>query len=117
MPVKWNQSVPLEDGVPVELGGVGLLNGGVGPVVDADTAALGRALFQEVDAHPVAAADDLAGVHTEVAEGVHRRLTDGVLGQLGDVSRFQAEIGQGDGHVGLAAAEGGLHLVILEEPE
>ena len=106
---------PLEDGVPVELRGVRLLDGGVGAVVDAHGAALGRALFQVVDAHALAAPDHLAGVHAEVPQGIHCRLADGVGGQLRHEGGLHAVVGKRHCHVGLAAAEGGLHLVVLEE--
>ena len=105
----------LEDLVPVEVGELGLLNGGVGPVIDAHAAPLGGALLVEVDAHTVAAPDDHGGVHAVAAQGVHRRLADGVGGQLGDVGGVQAVVGQGDGHVGLAAAEGELQVVGLDK--
>ncbi len=106
----------LKDGVPVKVGGGSLLNGGVGPVVNAHAAALRSALLVEVNAHPVAAADDLGGVHAITAQGVHRRLTDGVGGELGDIHGVQAVIGQGHGHVGLAAAEGEFQVVGLDKP-
>ena len=106
----------LENLVPVEVGGGGLLDGGVGPIVDAHAAPLGRALLVEVDAHPVAAPDDHAGVHPVPPQGVHRRLPDGVGGELGDVGRVQAVVGQGDRHVGLAAAEGEFQAIRLDEP-
>ena len=106
----------LEDSVPVEVGGGGLLEGGVGPVVDAHAAPLGGALLVEVDAHPVAAPDDHGGVYPVPPQGVHRRLPDGVGGELGDVGRVQAVVGQGHRHVGLAAAEGEFQVIRLDEP-
>ena len=106
----------LEDGVPVEVGGSRLLDGGVGPVVDAHAAALGRAFLVEVDAHPVSAADDHGRVHAVPPQGVHRRLADGVGGQLGHKGRVQAVVGQRHGHVGLAAAEGKFQVVGLDKP-
>ena len=106
---------PGEDGVPVKVGGGRLGNGGVGPVVDAHAPPLGGPLLQVVDAHPVAAPDDFGGIHSKVPQRVHGSLTDGVGGQLGDIHAVQAVVGQGDRHIGLAAAEGGLHLIVLEE--
>ena len=106
---------PVKDFVPVEVGGGGLLNGGVSPVVDAHGAALRGALLIEVDAHTVAAPDDHGGVHAVAAQGVHRRLADGVGGQLGDVGGVQAVVGQGDGYIGLTAAEGELQVIGLDE--
>ena len=105
----------LEDLVPVKVAGLGLLDGGVGTVVDAHTAPLGGALLIEVDAHTVAAPDDHGGVHAVAAQGVHRRLADGVGGQLGDVGGVQAVVGQGDGYIGLTAAEGELQVIGLDE--
>jgi len=91
----------LKDAVPVEVGGLGLLDGGVGAVVDAHAAPLGGALLIVVDAHAVAAADNLAGVHAVPAQGVDRRLADGMGGQLGDEHGVSAVVGQeiGRAHV------------------
>ena len=105
----------VENLVPVEVGGGGLLDGGVGPVVDAHAAPLGGALLVEVDAHAVAAPDDLSGVHAVAPQGVDSGLADGVGRQLGDVGHIHAVVSQGDGHVGLAAAEGELQVVGLDK--
>src|SRR5699024_273163 len=105
----------LKDAVPVEVGGLGLLDGGVGAVVDAHAAPLGGALLVVVDAHAAAAADNLAGVHAVPAQGVDRRLAGGVGGQLGDEHGVSAVVGQGHGHVGLAAAEAELQVVGLDK--
>ena len=88
----------------------------MGAVINADASALRGALFQVVDPHAVASADDHGGVHPEIPQGIHRGLSDGVGGKLGDIGRVKTIVGQGDGHVGLSAAEGGLHLIVLEEP-
>ena len=87
----------------------------MGPVVDADGAPLGGTLLIEVDANAVAAPDDFAGIHAVAAQGVDSGLADGVGGQLGDVGHIHAVIGQGDGHVGLAAAEGEFQVVGLDK--
>ena len=42
-------------------------------------------------------------------------LTDGMGGQLGDVSSVNAIVCQGDCNVGFAAAEGELHMIALDE--
>ena len=105
----------LEDLVPVKVAGLGLLDGGVGAVVDAHAATLGGALLVEVNAHTVAAPDDHGGVHAVAAQGVDGRLADGVGRQLGHIGGVQAVVGQGDGHVGLAAAEGELQVISLDK--
>ena len=105
----------LKNGIPVEISRSRLGNGGMGAVINAHAGTLGSALLVEVDAHTVAAAGDLAGVHTVAAQAVHRRLADGVGGQLGDVSGVQAIVGQADGHVGLTAAESEFQVVGLDE--
>ena len=93
--------------VPVKVSGGRLGNGGVGAVVNHLGGTLGSALFQEVDAHAAAAADDQAGVNAELTQGVDSGLSDVVLGELGDVLGVQAIVGQGNGNVGLADAVGG----------
>ena len=80
-------------------------------VVDADRAALGSALFVEVDADAVAAADDHAGVHAVAAQGVDSRLADGVRRQLSDESGVHAVVRQRNGNVGFAAAKGEFEVV------
>ena len=105
----------VKDRVPIEVGGLCLRNRGMRAVVDTNGTSLGRALFEKINAHAVAAADDFGGVNAEVAEGVDRSLTDSVLGELGHVCTLDAEIGKRNGNVCLAAAEGSLHLVVLEE--
>ena len=88
----------------------------MGPVVDAHAPPLGGPLLQEIDAHPVSAPDDMGGINAKAAQGVDRRLADGVAGQLGNIDGIQPVVGQRDGYIGLPAAEGGLQLVVLEEP-
>ena len=84
-------------------------------VVDADRAALGSALLVEVDADTVAAADDLAGIHTVAAQGVDRALADGVRRQFGDERGVHAVVRQRNSNVGLAAAKGEFEMVSLYE--
>ena len=106
----------LKDRIPVEIRRRSLLNGGVRAVINADRAALGCALLKVVDSDAVAAADDAGGVDTQSAQGVDRRLTDGVGRELGDKCRVHAVVCERDCDVSLAAAEGRLHLIVLEEP-
>src|SRR5699024_11188677 len=96
----------LKDGVPVEIGGGSLLDGGVRAVIDAHRAALRSALLVVVDADTVAAAHDLGGVDAVAAQAVDGALADGMGGQLGDEHGVRAIVGQRDSHVGFAAAEG-----------
>ncbi len=105
----------LEDGIPVEVGGGGQLNGGVGAVIDADRATLRSALLVEVDADTVTAAGDLAGVNAVAAQAVHSGLTDGMSGQLGNEGCIDAVVGQRNSNVGLAAAEAELQVVGLNK--
>ena len=58
----------------------------------------------------------MGGINAKAAQGVDRRLADGVAGQLGNIDGIQPVVGQRDGYIGLPAAEGGLQLVVLEEP-
>ena len=87
----------------------------MGAVVDAHGAALGSALLVEVDAHAVAAPGDQGGIHAVAAQRIDGGLTDGMGGQLCDVGNVHSVIGQGHGHIGLAAAEGELYMVALNK--
>ena len=106
---------PRKDGIPVEILRLGLLDGGVGPVVDAHGTPLGSTLFIEINAHPVAATDNFGGIHAVAPQAVHRRLADGVGRELGDVGHIHTVIGQGHRYVGFAAAEGEFHMVALDK--
>ncbi len=105
----------LKDGVPVKIGSGGLLDGGVGAVIDADRAALGGALLVVVDADAVATADDLGGIDTVAAQAVDGRLANGMGGQLGDEGSVHTVVRQRHGNVGLAAAEGELQVGSLDK--
>jgi len=105
----------LEDGIPVEVGGGGQLDGGVCAVIDADRATLRSTLLVEVDADTVTTAGDLAGVNAVAAQAVHSGLTDGMSGQLGNEGCVDAVVGQRNSNVGLAAAEAELQVVGLNE--
>ena len=105
----------LEDLVPVDVAGLGQGDGGVGTVVDHLAGQLVGAVLQEVDAHAAGATLDLAHVHAEAAQLLDTLVANGVVGQHGAVLGVHAVVGQGHGHVGLAAAEGGLHHIALEK--
>ena len=105
----------VKDLIPVEISGRGLLDCGMGTVINTDGATLGSALFIEVDTHPVAATDDLGGVHTITAEAVHSGLADRVGGQLGNKCGIHAVVCQGDCYIGFATAEGEFHMVALDK--
>ena len=105
----------LKDRVPIEILGLCHLDGRIFSVVDTDRAALGSALFKIIDTDPLAAADDLIGIDTEVTKRIDRRLSDGVGGELGHVGAIKTKIGKRYGDVRLPAAKGGLHLIILEK--
>src|SRR5699024_5002858 len=58
---------------------------------------------------------DQAGVNAIAAQAVDSALANGVSGQLGNESNIQTVVGQGNSHVGLAAAEGELQGVGLNK--
>ena len=110
----------FKDLVPIEILGLSQLDGGIGTVVNADGATLRSALLVVVDTHTVAATDDQRGVNAIAAQRVHSSLADGMGGQLGNKSGIHAVVGQGNGNVGFAAAEGefytlGLHETLIVE--
>ena len=102
--------------VPVDIAGLCLGDGGVLTVVDNLAGAGVGAGLQEVDAHAaLVGADDAAGIHAELAQVLDALVGYGVLGQHGEEGYILAVVSQGDGHVGLAAAEGGLQHGTLEK--
>ena len=101
--------------VPVDIAGLGQRDGGIGTVVDDLARALVRAALEIVDAHAAFARDDALGIHIEAAQLRLAGVRDGVIGQDRQERRVLAVVGKGDGHVGLAAAEGGLEHRGLEE--
>ncbi len=105
----------VEDLVPVEILPGSQLNGGIGTVINADAATLRGTLLVVVDAHTVAAPDDQGGVHAVAAQRVHGSLADGMGGQLGYKGDIHAIVGQGNGHIGFAAAEGEFHAGCLNK--
>ena len=106
----------LEGLVPVDVAGLGQGDGGILTVIDHLAGAGVGAGLQIVDAHAaLVGADDAAGIHAELAQLLDALIGDGVLGQDGEVSHVLAVVSQGNGHVGLAAAEGGLQHGALEE--
>ena len=107
----------VKDAVPIEIGGIGHSDRGVSAVVNDLRGALAGTLFAVVDAHALAAADDLRGVHAELAQGIDGHLTDLVRGELGNEGGVHAVVGKGNGHVGLGATEGGLKLFGLHKAQ
>ena len=101
--------------VPVDIAGLGQRDGGIGTVVDDLARTLVRAALEIVDAHAALARDDALGIHVETAQLRLAGIRDGVIGQDRQERRVLAVVGKGDGHVGLAAAEGGLEHRGLEE--
>lgn len=73
---------PLKDSIPIEVGGLCHLDGGILTVIDTDRASLRSTLLEIVDTHSLAATDDRIGIDTEVTEGVYRRLPNGMVGGL-----------------------------------
>ena len=101
--------------VPVKVFFCGGGNGRTGPVIDDLGRTLAGAFFQIVDAYTVAAPDDIRGIHAVFAEGIDSSLSDFMFRKFGNEFRVKAVIGQGNGHIGLAAAEGGAVFVHLYE--
>ena len=108
---------PFEDLVPVDHTWLDLGDGGMGTVID-DLGAAGDGTGLEiVDAHPVTAIDDAVGAHAEAAEFREAHVGDVVLRKTGHELGVDTVVGKGNGHVGLAAAEGGIELVGLREAQ
>ena len=95
--------------------GLSQLDGAVGAVVDADGTTLRSTLLIVVDANAIAAAGDHAGVNAIAAQAVDSGLTDCVCGELGDEGCVQTVVGQRNSNICLAAAEGELQAVSLNE--
>ncbi len=104
-----------EDGLPVELLGLGLRDGRTRPVVDHGGGPLRGAGLDEVDAQAPFATDDVVGLDLHRAQRAHRRITEGVSRQSRDVARPQAVVGHRHGHVGLASGERRLQRTRLEQ--
>ena len=105
----------LKDLLPIKVGRLSQLDRAVSTVVDADGTTLRSALLVVVDAHTVTAAGDHAGINAVAAQAVDSGLTDRVCGELGNEGCVQAVVGQRNSNVGLAAAEGELQAVSLNE--
>ena len=105
----------LEDLIPIKVGRLSQLDSAVGTVVDADGTTLRSALLVVVDAHTVTAAGDHAGINAVATQAVDSGLTDSVCGELGNESCVQTVVGQRNSNVSLAAAEGELQAVGLNE--
>ena len=102
---------------PVHHAGLDLGDGGVRAVVN-DLAAAGHGPGLEiVDAHAVAAVHHAVEVHPQTAEFGQTHIGDIVLGHARHEMRIDAVVGQRHGHIGLAAAEGGVELPGLREAQ
>ena len=104
-----------KDRGPVVLFFRALRKGGMGAVVDDVRGAAVCPALHEIDADALAPADDVAGIHPVAAEGVHRRLSDGVRGKLGDKDCLIAETGKTDRSIGLSPAVDGFEAFCLHE--
>ena len=102
---------------PVHFARLDLGDGRVGAVVGDLGGALAGAGFEKVNADAVARADDVPGADAQAAQFVDGALAHVVLGQASDKFSVQAVVGQGNGDIGLAAAEGEFEGVGLTEPE
>ena len=80
-----------------------------------DRTTLRSALLVVVDADTVTAAGDQAGIDAVAAQAVDSGLTDRVCRELGEESCVQAVVSQRDSDISLAAAEGELQAVGLNE--
>ncbi len=106
-----------ENFFPGEIGRIDFGDGTVGAVIGHGRGALRGAGFQEVDADPLAAAQDRARIDAESAEPVDGGFRHIVLGQARDEGRLFAEISEGHGDIRLAAAEGHFQLGRLAEAQ
>ncbi len=106
----------FEDMAPMDCAGLGQGNGRVVAVVGDGGRPLIRARFDVVDAHAPFAAHDVGGIDAQAAQfantGFGRRM---LVRQDGDVARGQAESGDGDSGIGLAAPESGHQFGGLKE--
>ena len=101
--------------IPVEVGGSGLLNGRMRPVINANGTALRRAFLIIVDTDTVASTHDHRGIHAVAAQRVDRSLSDGMRGQLGDVDGVKAVVSQRNSYVSFPATERKLQVVRLNK--
>ena len=102
--------------VPVNVAGAGNSDGGAGTVVDNLARAGIGAGLEIVDAETaLVGTDNAAGIHAKLAKLFHALVRDDVFRQNGQEGHILVIVGQGDRHIGLAAAEGGLEHRTLEE--
>jgi len=101
--------------IPVEVGGSGLLNGRMRPVINANGTALRRAFLIIGDTDTVASTHDHRGIHAVAAQRVDRSLSDGMRGQFGDVDGVKAVVSQRNSYVSFPATERKLQVVRLNK--
>ena len=102
---------------PVHHARLDLGDGRIGPVIDHFAAACHGTGLQIVDTDTVAAIHHAVEVHPQPAELGQTHVGNIVLGHARDEMRVHTVIGQGNGHVGLTAAEGGVELARLGETQ
>ncbi len=103
----------LKDGVKVKIRLGGRRDGGMGPVIYHLGGPHGRTALQEVNAQSLAALCDMLCGHIIFSQSSHSALADLVVGHCSDKFRVMSIIGQGHGHIGLAAAIAYIKLVCL----
>ncbi len=114
-PVQPSRAV--EDARPVEIAGLRVREGAAGAVVDDLARALARALFEKINADPLAAARDVRDVHAEPAQLVDRPLREVVFGKPGHERRAGAELREHHRDIRLGAAKGNLKVRRLRQPQ
>ncbi len=100
---------------PVDGVGLGFGDGAARAVIDDLAGTLDGAGLQIIDAHAAGLIDDGVHVHAEAAELPRAGAADVVVGQNGDEGGVHPVVGQGNGDVGFAAAEGGFQHRALHQ--
>ncbi len=102
--------------IPVDVAGLGKRNRAALAIVDDLGGALIGTGLDIVHPHTALAAHDTGCVHSEAAQFRDHRVANGIfLRENGHEGCRQAQLRQGDRHVGLAAAEGGHKLRSLQD--
>ena len=107
----------VKDGIPVKIGALCQRDGRAGAVIDDLGCALRRALFAEVNAKPVAAADHILRVDAIAAQLIDGALADLMGRDLCNIGGVQTVVCQRNGHVGLTAGVGRLEPVALHQTQ